>query len=86
MDDRIADDMSHAYQDGYNDGYTQAIKDIKLAHRKTNGDRIRNMPDEELARFIGNVDYDPWQRCDQCKFESCEECCLEWLKQEAEDD
>lgn len=52
----------------------------------TNADRIRSMTDEELARFMGNVDYDPWQRCDQCKWESCEDCCLEWLKQEANDE
>lgn len=50
---------------------------------QTNADRIRAMSDKELARFMGNVDYDPWQRCDQCKWESCEECCLEWLREEA---
>ena len=50
---------------------------------KTNADKIRAMPDEALAKFIENPDGNPWYRCNECKWESCAECCLEWLRQEA---
>ena len=51
--------------------------------KPTNADRIRTMSDEELAECIENPNGKPWYRCDECKWESCKECCLEWLKQEA---
>lgn len=57
--------------------------------RKTNADRIRNMSDEELAMFIGNL-----AECINCDLQCSEkciatidECCrkhLEWLQLEAE--
>lgn len=57
--------------------------------RKTNADRIRNMSDEELAMFIGNL-----AECINCDLQCSEkciatidECCrkhLEWLQSEAE--
>ena len=53
---------------------------------KTNADRIRSMTNEELAEFVENPNGKPWYRCGECKWESCKECCLEWLKQEAKDD
>lgn len=53
----------------------------------TNADRIRSMPDEELAQVVRNpcdiVDHYPagW-----CKERNCGyKCALEWLKQEATD-
>ena len=48
----------------------------------TNADRIRSMSDEELAEFLERKT--PWYRCDNCKWESCKDCCLDWLKGEAE--
>lgn len=51
--------------------------------KHTNADRIRAMSDEELSEFLENPNGKPWYRCVECKWESCEECCLEWLKQEA---
>jgi hypothetical protein len=63
----------------------------------TNADRIRTMSDEELAKFLecfglchhctehhrlGNVRFYQDEKCD----EQCEQHCLEWLKQPAEDD
>ena len=27
----------------------------------------------------------PWFRCNNCKWASCKDCCLDWLKQEAEE-
>lgn len=50
----------------------------------TNADSIRAMTDEELAKFIENPSGKPWYRCSECKWESCKECCLEWLRQENE--
>ena len=52
---------------------------------KTNADRIRSMTDEGLAEFFENPEINkPWHRCKECKWESCIDCMLEWLKQEAE--
>lgn len=54
----------------------------------TNADIIRNMSDEELAMFIGNL-----AKCESCDLQCSEstttidECCrkhLEWLQSEAE--
>lgn len=57
--------------------------------RMTNADRIRNMSDEELAMFIGNL-----AECINCDLQCSEkciatidECCrkhLKWLQSEAE--
>lgn len=55
---------------------------------QTNADRIRNMSDEELAMFIGNL-----AKCTSCDLQCSEssttidECCrkhLKWLQSEAE--
>ena len=59
----IADDISHAYQDGYNDGYEKGKADAEfyLLHcgdtdePQTNADRIRSMTDEELAEWIAEI-------------------------------
>ena len=56
---------------------------------KTNADRIRAMSDEELAKTL--ID---GFCCHLCKYkdtnrwdcpEECEKCCVEWLKQPAEE-
>lgn len=56
---------------------------------KTNGDRIRNMTDEELRRFLNNI-------ADNCSMQDCKECPLngacddvpismqKWIKQEVD--
>ena len=47
---------------------------------KTNGDRIRNMTDEELAESLsGSV---ACRHIMSCLDTSCYECTLKWLKQE----
>lgn len=52
--------------------------------KKTNGDRIRAMSDEELAVLINKG---IWS-CEDCQEyvcdKRCDEHCLEWLKQPAE--
>ena len=75
--------------DGYGDGLitdvTMEITSSKFT--TTNADRIRNMSDEELAMFIGNL-----AECTSCDLQCSEkctidECCrkhLEWLQSEAE--
>lgn len=77
--------------DGYGDGLitdvTMEITSSKFT--TTNADRIRNMSDEELAMFIGNL-----AECINCDLQCSEkciatidECCrkhLEWLQSEAE--
>lgn len=66
----------------------------KKQFKQTNAERIRNMTDEELAKYIFLIlaDYacPPYQNMDSCKkknatFDVCESCWLEWLKQEVSD-
>lgn len=68
---------------------------IKCDNKQTNADRIRNMSDEELAKFIINMDFDCADYCDSfasgCVF-NCEmltvpykknkEVALKWLQSE----
>ena len=53
----------------------------------TNADRIRAMSDEELADWFFNEFFRkvPYCRKEECYEDTpCEECLLDWLKQEAE--
>ena len=52
----------------------------------TNGDRIREMPDEELANFLlENVDcYSCTMHKPGCSID-CERSMLEWVREEAND-
>lgn len=68
-----------------------AIEALKATVKqpKTNGDRIRNMTDEELRRFLNNI-------ADNCSMQDCKECPLngacddvpismqKWIKQEVD--
>lgn len=64
--------------------YCFACDDGNQFKPMTNADRIRAMTDEEMAEFIENPNGKPWYRCGECKWESCKECCLDWLRQECE--
>lgn len=67
-----------------------------IAHPKTKADLIRTMSDEELAKFFAQQEYrkpvfDGWlPLCNHvmgprtCHENGCENCWLDWLKQEAE--
>jgi hypothetical protein len=63
-------------------------KQSKKPKPLTNGDRIRQMTDEELADWIT----DGHDLCDLCQFSTCrpefgcEKGVLEWLKQEVSED
>lgn len=47
-----------------------------------NGDAIRQMSDEELAKWCNDFNFN----CPpvECKENGCERCWLDWLKQEVE--
>ena len=51
---------------------------------KTNADRIRAMSYEELAKTLSGEEIYPWCTEEPCKYDSCTDCVLAWLKQEAE--
>lgn len=80
--------------DGYGDGLitdvTMEITSSKFT--TTNADRIRNMPDEELAELItGSLNFDCADYCDSfsagCAFKCGKkdrEIALKWLRSEAE--
>ena len=68
-----------------------AIDDVMQTFRmkvRTNGDKIRQMTDEELAEWL--IGHDNCDICALCSFGACRtesECkngVLEWLKQEVE--
>ena len=57
----------------------------------TNGDKIRSMTDEELAELLfdgaGVSTSPPGRNCvSDCHWDSCRDCWLDYLKQEAEDE
>ena len=62
--------------------YVPVVVNAKQSRPQTNGDRIRAMTDEELARFIAN------QRGRYCDFKDPEdeeyENVLPWLKSQVE--
>ena len=41
-----------AYEDGYKAGYAEAERKAKAKKPQTNGDKIRQMPDEDLALWL----------------------------------
>lgn len=56
---------------------------------KTNADRIRSMSDKDLAYWYFNEFFckTPYCRKEECYEDTpCEECLLEWLKEEVKDD
>lgn len=54
-------------------------------NKLTNGDRIRQMTDEELRDFLDGFLCDQVGAC-RAGDMNCDECCLKWLKQEAKED
>lgn len=62
----------------------------KCDSRQTNADRIRNMPDEELAEFNLCPHMVNWKKgnYDTCVHpndkDACKKCMLDWLQSEAE--
>ena len=58
----------------------------------TNGDKIRSMTDEELARWLNNEASCTCNICigqkdkSSCTYYMCEECVAKWLKQEVSED
>lgn len=66
------------------DGFGQYVGKITAVKIKTNGDRIRQMTDEELAKtLIAPLGY--CETAKECK-PKCVDCLLEWLKKEVDDD
>lgn len=52
----------------------------------TNADKIRSMTDEELAVNLADLICDKVITCPFHHGVSCEQCRMEWLKQEATDE
>lgn len=53
----------------------------------TNADRFRAKSDEELAKTISGDQIYPWCAEEEpCKYDSCTDCVLAWLKQEVSND
>lgn len=90
-DDHWDAEERHAHAD-YVDAMIYAITALTVCieHKKpkSNGDRIRQMTDEEIAEML--LLSTCYFGCNKCKYngkcmgKSCTEAALEWLKQEAE--
>ena len=70
-------------------------RECKYCDTMTNGDKIRNMTDEELAEHILKIDQSEYikfcqnkDECCECDVEIttdiCKQCLLEWLQKEVE--
>lgn len=73
----------------YDSGECHNVEDCASARvKRTNADRIRAMSDEELARFIDDIEtskVEMWHGfCDICDAKECWRCTFTWLKQESE--
>lgn len=89
LSDMLSNADSHTCNCQHNSNSRDSEPCCRCDSRKTNADRIRNMSDEELAMFIGNL-----AECTSCDLQCSEkrivtidECCrkhLEWLQSEAE--
>lgn len=76
------------FQGSGNVAYVPVIVNDKL--KRTNADRIRSMTDEELADWLGvycngQTAQEVGKPC-VSDMGSCEECWLDWLKRESEDE
>lgn len=72
----------------YGTGYCHKCRVIVDPKPRTNGDRIRSMSDEELARFLNSVEVCenwPLERCYRATDATCIACTLDWLKQPAKE-
>lgn len=59
-------------------------KDYSNKNVITNSDRFRAKSDEELAKTISGDQIYPWCTEEPCKYDSCTDCVLAWLKKEAD--
>ena len=57
---------------------------VKQTMVKTNGDRLRSLPDEELSKVIARK-ITSCYGCRATNEKECAECVLEWLRWEAEE-
>ena len=70
--------------DSYPDCVGCSYSDPFKQPKQTNADRIRAMSDEELAKTLSGEEIYPWCAEEEpCKYDSCTDCVLVWLKQEA---
>ena len=98
--DESDDIVSALYRQGANKDYKckslreklRAISAEITEPPKSNGDRIRQMTDEEIAHWLNNeANYTCniciWQNeTSSCYDYMCEECVAKWLKQEVSED
>lgn len=63
------------------------VNDMTVFEKITNGDKIRQMSNRELADYLSSTDVNACMRDrDYCKEETwkCDKCWLEWLNSEVE--
>jgi len=87
---KCVEDMAQAVLNYTYKGKTLKEWTDSISEPKTNADRIRSMTDEELAGWLGvycngQTAQEAGKPC-VSGFGSCEECWLDWLKEEAVSD
>ena len=60
-------------------------EEMRIGSDMTNADRIRAMSDKDLADLLSGVEPYPWCEQDPCPAETCQECIIMWLNQEAKE-
>lgn len=82
----IVDDNGMCLLDDEDMSYhTNTVVGAVTPIKQTNGDRIRAMTDEELAKYIIVMAKDDYCDRKNCTGRPCWRCRLEWLEKEAKD-
>lgn len=90
-------DFDHTDRITFHTKHGKEVEFVKSNPIKTNADKIRQMSDEELARFVAKARADilrivgralkyPGDLVRDCDLEDAADDWLEWLKQEVSDD
>ena len=71
--------------------WNESCEDIWLIPKRmetgtqTNADRIRSMTDEKMTEFYSYRWCPHDRKHEKCRFSTCKECWLDWLKEEAKE-
>ena len=91
VNDPICEGLHNAYDNGYRDAAIRARQERENTKQMANADRIRAMSDDDLSQMltVGKGTF----ACFECReigdgecSMKCDERCLEWLQQPAEEE
>lgn len=83
--------MDRWQTENYIESIERKMKKQTTNHKATNADRIRNMSNKELAKWLNETIYNVGENLFTCeeplsgKCKDCEDCYLVWLQEEAKE-